>query len=285
MRSAAPPWARRSCPRCARSAPSRRARARAPRRRAGPRRGSGASIDRRPRAARAGRAGRAGTATAPSRRHACSAIAKSSPGGSAIAHARRRARRRARRAAAPTTPIELAVGERRPRVLERDPVRGRAAPARASHCSTCTRRKRMWQVACARDVSEPDWIADGDYADIRYERSREPGIAKITINRPGGPQRVSPADRDRALRRVHARPRGPDGRRRDPHRRGTRRVLLGRRPARARRHRLPERARRAWAASTSPTCTSRSAACPSRWSRWSPATRSAAATSCTSSAT
>jgi len=33
-------------------------------------------------------------------------------------------------------------------------------------------------------VSEADWIADGDYADIRYERSRDPGIAKITINRP-----------------------------------------------------------------------------------------------------
>ena len=31
----------------------------------------------------------------------------------------------------------------------------------------------------------PDtWILDGDYADIRYERSQEPGIAKITIARP-----------------------------------------------------------------------------------------------------
>jgi naphthoate synthase len=29
-----------------------------------------------------------------------------------------------------------------------------------------------------------EWLADGDYADIRYELSREPGIAKITINRP-----------------------------------------------------------------------------------------------------
>ena len=28
------------------------------------------------------------------------------------------------------------------------------------------------------------WVPDGDYADIRYERSREPGIAKITIDRP-----------------------------------------------------------------------------------------------------
>jgi len=28
------------------------------------------------------------------------------------------------------------------------------------------------------------WVPDGDYEDIRYETSREPGIAKITINRP-----------------------------------------------------------------------------------------------------
>src|SRR5579863_546299 len=28
------------------------------------------------------------------------------------------------------------------------------------------------------------WILDGDYADIRYELSAEPGIAKITIARP-----------------------------------------------------------------------------------------------------
>jgi naphthoate synthase len=29
-----------------------------------------------------------------------------------------------------------------------------------------------------------EWVAGGDYTDIRYELSREPGIAKITINRP-----------------------------------------------------------------------------------------------------
>ena len=29
-----------------------------------------------------------------------------------------------------------------------------------------------------------EWIAEGEYADIRYERSRDPGIAKITIDRP-----------------------------------------------------------------------------------------------------
>jgi naphthoate synthase len=29
-----------------------------------------------------------------------------------------------------------------------------------------------------------EWVSEGEYADIRYERSRDPGIAKITINRP-----------------------------------------------------------------------------------------------------
>src|SRR5579871_1645754 len=29
-----------------------------------------------------------------------------------------------------------------------------------------------------------DWVPDGSYDDIRYERSGEPGIAKITIDRP-----------------------------------------------------------------------------------------------------
>ena len=45
------------------------------------------------------------------------------------------------------------------------------------------------------------------------------------------------------------------------------------------------RAARASGASTSPTCTSRSAGCRSPSWRWSRATRSAAATCCTSSAT
>jgi naphthoate synthase len=33
-------------------------------------------------------------------------------------------------------------------------------------------------------MSDSEWIADGEYEDIRYERSRDPGIAKITIDRP-----------------------------------------------------------------------------------------------------
>jgi naphthoate synthase len=36
----------------------------------------------------------------------------------------------------------------------------------------------------ASSSGAPEWVADGEYADIRYERSRDPGIAKITINRP-----------------------------------------------------------------------------------------------------
>ena len=36
----------------------------------------------------------------------------------------------------------------------------------------------------ASSSGAPEWVADGEYADIRYERSRDPGIAKITIDRP-----------------------------------------------------------------------------------------------------
>jgi naphthoate synthase len=36
----------------------------------------------------------------------------------------------------------------------------------------------------ARGSDAVEWVAGGDYTDIRYELSREPGIAKITINRP-----------------------------------------------------------------------------------------------------
>ena len=36
----------------------------------------------------------------------------------------------------------------------------------------------------ASDSANVEWVPDGEYSDIRYERSLEPGIAKITINRP-----------------------------------------------------------------------------------------------------
>jgi naphthoate synthase len=40
-------------------------------------------------------------------------------------------------------------------------------------------------VARAASTSDAvEWVSDGEYADIRYERSGDPGIAKITINRP-----------------------------------------------------------------------------------------------------
>ena len=127
------------------------------------------------------------------------------------------------------------------------------------------------------------WTPAGDYEDIRYELSGD-GIAKITIDATGGAQRVPAADGDRADRtRSSARADDTSVGVVDPHRRGPGRVLLGRGPARARRHRATESAaRRESGASTSPTCTCRSAGCRSPWWRWSPATRSAAGTCCRS---
>src|SRR3954465_12685228 len=55
---------------------------------------------------------------------------------------------------------------------------------------------------------------------------------------PRGAQRVPPRDADRDLRGARAGARGQRGRRDRPHGRGAGRVLLGRRPARARRHGL-----------------------------------------------
>ena len=130
-----------------------------------------------------------------------------------------------------------------------------------------------------------DWQPAGEYEDIRYETSRD-GIAKITIDRPEvrnafRPQTV--VELSDAFERAREDPdvgviiltgegphafcsggdqrvRGDSGYESEP-----------RRPASG--------------ASTSPTCTCRCAACPSRSWPWSPATPSAAATCCTSSAT
>ena len=58
-----------------------------------------------------------------------------------------------------------------------------------------------------------------------------------------GPQRLPAPDPVRAPRRLRGRPRRSGDRRDRPHRPGRRSVLLGRRPAGARRRRLPRRAR------------------------------------------
>src|SRR5918997_5055812 len=60
---------------------------------------------------------------------------------------------------------------------------------------------------------------------------------------PRGPQRLPARDPDRDLGRARARPRGHRGRCDRPHRRGSPRLLLRRRPARARGHRLRRRRR------------------------------------------
>ena len=128
-----------------------------------------------------------------------------------------------------------------------------------------------------------DWTPAGEYDDIRYELAE--GIAKITIDRPEVRNAFRPEtliEVSDALERAredaevgvivltgegpHAFCSGGDQRVR-----GDTGYVDGRR----------ERS----GASTSPTCTSRSGGCRSRWWRWWPATRSAAATSCTSSAT
>ena len=48
-----------------------------------------------------------------------------------------------------------------------------------------------------------DWVKAADYGDIEYHVAE--GIAKITINRARGAQRVPAADVVRALRRVRPR--------------------------------------------------------------------------------
>ena len=127
-----------------------------------------------------------------------------------------------------------------------------------------------------------EWQSAGEYDDIRYEKAD--GIAKITIDRP----EVLNAFRPQTLIEVSA---ALELAREDTE---VGVVILtgeGRRPsARAATSRFaatPATSPRAprSAASTSPTCRCRCGGCRSRWWRWSPATRSAAATSSTSAAT
>ena len=129
-----------------------------------------------------------------------------------------------------------------------------------------------------------DWQPAGEYEDIRYETSGD-GIAKLTIARPEvrnafRPQTV--VELSDAFERA----------REDP---GVGVIILTGEGPDAFCSGGDQRVRgdsgyesepgAASGASTSPTCTSRCAACPSRSWPWSRATRSAAATCCTSSAT
>ena len=143
-------------------------------------------------------------------------------------------------------------------------------------------------------MSSTSWQHAGEYSDIRYELAtgEATGIAKITIDRPEVRNAFRPETVIELLAGVRARPRGsgvgviiltgegPDafcsgG---DQRVRGSRGgYVTGADPAAA--------GTGPSGASTSPTCTSRCGGCPSRSWRWWPATRSAAATSCTWSAT
>ena len=131
-----------------------------------------------------------------------------------------------------------------------------------------------------------EWRAAGEYGDIRYEKAD--GIAKITIDRP----EVRNAFRPQTLAEL----RDAFGRARDDLEVGA--ILFtgageeafcsggtSGSAATTATSATTTSPSRASAASTSANCTCRSAACRSRWWRWSPATRSAAATSSTSSAT
>ena len=129
-----------------------------------------------------------------------------------------------------------------------------------------------------------EWQQAGEYEDIRYETAE--GIAKITINRP----EVRNAFRPQTLIELS----DAFDRAREDTDVGVI-ILTGEGPLafcsggdqRVRGDAGYVRARpsAASAASTSPTCTCRSADCPSRSSPWSRATRSAAATCCTWCAT
>ena len=153
------------------------------------------------------------------------------------------------------------------------------------------------QASLARmSETATEWVAAGDYTDIRYERSsgEDAGIAKITINRPEVRNAFRPQTVVELCDAFDARARGP--------RRSASIILTGEGPdafcsggdQRVRgdsgyvSEEQPTRRRRATRRRALPR--HRPARpdpphCPSRSWRWSPATRSAAATCCTSSAT
>ena len=179
-----------------------------------------ASAPARPRSA----AGRSAPPPRPPAGSACSAITKSSPGGSAIAT------RRTPRSDPPPRHrgiAELGVGEASLGALDRDPVGRSAAAAWIQDITTDTvvspRVQTTWQSR-RRVRGHP----------LRDRRRRRRRHRQDHDQPARGAQRVPARDRGRAVRRVHASARGPRRRRDHPHRRGPGRVLLGRRPARAR---------------------------------------------------
>src|SRR3954447_7160979 len=113
-----------------------------------------------------------GTATAPEIRHACSAIANSGPGGSAIATGSP--------GAAPSAPAARRTRWSSSVYVSAPSARacGRVRAARDSQGSTSIAGK----VAFA-PMTDVDWTPAGKFEDIRYELSGD-GIAKITIDRP-----------------------------------------------------------------------------------------------------
>ena len=124
-------------------------------------------------------------------------------------------------------------------------------PTRCAIPIVAVRMATSWTEEQAQRQIRPaaDWRpGGGEYEDIRYEIAE--GIAKITIDRPEVRNAFRPEtliELSDALERARE---DTDGRRDRADRRGAARVLLGRRPARARRHRLRGRRRRAWGAST-----------------------------------
>ena len=154
---------------------------------------------------------------------------------------------------------------------ERPPARERAAPRTSTHRPSASTaivsgaaRRPFEPGSTCRDVARltaVNWTSGGRVRGhpLRAVRRRH---REDHDQPPGGAQRVPAGDADRGLRRAREGARGHDGRRDHPHRRGRQGVLLRRRPARPRRHRATCRAARRSGASTSPTCTSRSAACP-----------------------
>src|SRR3954447_10374241 len=113
-----------------------------------------------------------GTATAPEIRHACSAIANSRPGSSAIATRSP--------GCAPSAPAARRARSSSSAYVSVPSARawGRLRAARGSQGSTSIARKVAF-----RRMASVQWTPAGEFEDIRYELSGD-GIAKVTINRP-----------------------------------------------------------------------------------------------------